>query len=140
VLTPKTKRPPQAAGTISRTMKPDDDRRGMKTVSMKTVLTPSVATFATTGPKTHGLSFQPERFDDGTVAVDVFVFDIIEQSATPAHEHQQTSTGMVVLLVNLEVFGQIGYAMGQQSDLHLGRSRVAFMQLELIDELLFFFR
>ena len=46
------------------------------------------------------LFFQPQGFNDGPVAVDVLVFDIIQQAATPADQHQKPSSGMVILLVN----------------------------------------
>ena len=45
------------------------------------------------------LPFQPQGINDRSVAVDVFELYIVEQSASPADEHQKPPAGMVVLFV-----------------------------------------
>jgi hypothetical protein len=47
------------------------------------------------------LAFQAQGIDYGAIAIDVFVFDIIQQSAASANEHQKTPAGMVIFFVNL---------------------------------------
>ena len=42
-----------------------------------------------------------QLLDQGTIAVDILVFDIIQQTATPADQHQQTTARVVILLVDL---------------------------------------
>lgn len=46
---------------------------------------------------------------------------------------------MVVFLVNLEVLGEVGNPLTQESDLDFGRTGVAFMQPMLLDDCLLLF-
>jgi hypothetical protein len=50
---------------------------------------------------------------------------------------QQTTTGVVILLVLFEVRGQIVDACGQQRDLNFGRTRIALGALEIRDDAAF---
>jgi hypothetical protein len=47
------------------------------------------------------LPFQAQRINYGPIAIDVFVFYIVQQAAASAYEHQQSPAGMVIFLVNL---------------------------------------
>jgi hypothetical protein len=51
------------------------------------------------------LAPQSKGFDDGTVALNIIALDIIEQSATLSHQHQQPPAGMVIFLMHLKMFG-----------------------------------
>jgi len=86
------------------------------------------------------LSADAQIVDDGTVALNVVAAHIIEQSAAAPDQHQQTATRMVILLVNLQVLGEVLDAMGEQADLNFRTSRVGVMQFVLLDQLFFVLR
>lgn len=44
---------------------------------------------------------------------------------------------MVIVWVLAKVFGQAGDALGQERNLHLGRTRITFMNLKVFDDLVF---
>jgi hypothetical protein len=82
------------------------------------------------------LPFQTQGIDNGPVAVDIFEFDVIEQPAASANQHQQPSAGMMIFLVNLQMFGKVGNAVGQKAYLHFWRSRIGLVQFEFFDQYL----
>ena len=57
-----------------------------------------------------------------------------------ADQPQQAATGVVILLVRLEVLGEVVDALGHQRDLDLGRPCIAFVGRELRDDRLLGFR
>jgi hypothetical protein len=67
-----------------------------------------------------GLLAYTKFLDQGSVFLNIFIFEIIKQTAPLANQFQQPLTGMMILLVYLEMFGEILDSIGQQSDLHLG--------------------
>jgi hypothetical protein len=79
---------------------------------------PSTRQAVTGGKPIPGLSAQSKIFDNRSIPVYIFVFHIIEQTAAAADQHQQPSPRMMVLLVDLEMLGEIGNAMGQQGGLN----------------------
>src|SRR5262245_31534500 len=80
-----------------------------------------------------GSPTQAQFLDDGPVALDVVLHDVVEQPPTPSHQHPQTSLRVEVLLVDLHVLGEVLDAIGQQRDLHLRRTGVAVVQTMLGD-------
>src|SRR5205814_531032 len=50
---------------------------------------------------------QAEASNQGPVALDVVVADVVEQPATTADQHEQTPTAVMVLLVDLQVVGEL---------------------------------
>src|SRR5690606_32094611 len=58
-----------------------------------------------------------EAVDQRTEALDVLLGEVLQQPAALADEDQQTTAGVVVVLVGLEVLRQVGDATGQQGDL-----------------------
>src|SRR5699024_1340390 len=89
-----------------------------------------------TEPAAVWLSTQTEAFDERAVALDVGVAQVAEQAAALSDEEQQAAAAVVVVLVGLEVFGQVGDALGEQRDLDLRRAGVAFAGRVLGDDLL----
>ena len=77
------------------------------------------------GARRHDLSAGDPVRDDVAVPGDVLALEVLEQPAAPADEHQQPTAAVVVVLVRLEVLGQVRDAPGQHRDLHLGGARVA---------------
>ncbi len=82
---------------------------------------------------------QAEAGDQLTIAVDVLALQVVEELATLAHHHQQTTTGVMVLDVSLEVAGQIVDAGGKQSDLHFRRTGITLGTLVVANDLRFLF-
>src|SRR4051812_26399555 len=74
------------------------------------------------------LAPQTEFGDDRPVALDVVLADVVEQASAPTDEHQESPPAVMVLLVDLQVLGEVVDAIGQQCDLHLRRARVRIVQ------------
>lgn len=71
------------------------------------------------------LSTQTERLDDGTVAVDVALVEIVKQCAALTYQLCQGTGRNMVLVVFLEVLCHVGDTVGEQCNLALGRTGVA---------------
>ena len=67
----------------------------------------------------------PSLLDQGLVARLVGALEVVEQLAALRHQLEQAAARMVVLHVGLEVLGQVVDALGQDRDLHFGRTGVA---------------
>jgi hypothetical protein len=53
--------------------------------------------------------------------------NVVEKTTTTTDHHQQSTTTVVVVLVSLEVFGEMIYALRQESNLHFRRTGVGAM-------------
>ena len=82
------------------------------------------------------LASQAEAGDDRAVALDVGLLQVVEETTALAHEEQQSPTAVVIVLVLLEVLGEVRDAVAQQRDLHLGGTGVALESGVLGDDLL----
>jgi len=65
-----------------------------------------------------------ESLDQRAIPIRVTSLQVVEKSPPLAHDAQQAASGMVVLLVDLEMLLKPRDALGQDRDLHLGRTRV----------------
>jgi hypothetical protein len=81
---------------------------------------------------------QTKTPDYRTVALDIPVLHIIEESASLADQLQQTTSGMMVLLVRLEMERQVLYPGAKQGNLHLRRTGIVVMQLVIVDNIFSF--
>ena len=72
--------------------------------------------------------------DDGAVALDVVLRHIVQQTAALADHLEQAHTAVVVLLVHLQVLGELIDALGEDGDLDLGGAGVALMGLVGLDD------
>ncbi len=70
-----------------------------------------------------------------TVLVNVAVFDVLEQAAPLTDELHQAAPRVVVLLVNLEVLGEVADALSEDGNLNLCAARVLVVFAVLLDEL-----
>ena len=67
------------------------------------------------------------------VTLDVVVLHVVEKAAAAPDEHHEASPGMMVVLVDLQVLGQVSDSFAQQSDLDLGRARVRLVKAVSLD-------
>ena len=65
--------------------------------------------------------------DQSTVTVDVLVCQIVQHLAALTDHHQQTTTGVVVVLVNTQMISQLVDASGQNGNLNLGGTGIALV-------------
>lgn len=84
------------------------------------------------------LSTETETLNQGTVTVDVDALEVIKHTTTIADHQQQTTTGVVIMLVLLEVLGQISDTLGQQSNLDLRGAGVTLVGSVSLDDFLLF--
>jgi hypothetical protein len=57
--------------------------------------------------------------------------EVIQQATSLANHHEQATTGTVILFVLLQMFGQLVDALRQQSDLHIRRPGVFFVDAKV---------
>ena len=76
-----------------------------------------------------------ELLDEGTILEDVVLLDIGEKTTATADEHEQTTTGVEVLLAALHVLGELLDALGEDRNLNLGVTSVDGGVAELSGEL-----
>ena len=81
---------------------------------------------------------QTELFNDSAVALDVSLLEIAEKVSSVSDHLLETSAAVVVLVVSLEVLGEVLDAAGKKRDLHLGRTGVALVGLVSVDNCLLF--
>ena len=86
------------------------------------------------GPLTVVLPTETVGGDDASVPLDVVVTDVIEETAPAADQHEQATTTVVVLLVDLQMLVEVVDPLGEQCDLDLGRARVGVVQAMLGDD------
>ena len=77
-----------------------------------------------------------ELVDNRPVPPRILILQIFQESPPLPDQHQQAPPRVVILRVGLEMLGQSVDALGEERDLHLGRSCVALVRLELLDQAL----
>ena len=75
-----------------------------------------------------------ELGNDGTIALDVLLHQVVEKAATLTDHLVQAATGVVVVGVNLEVLGELVDALGENSDLDFGRTGVGLVSAVGLDD------
>ena len=86
-----------------------------------------------------GLFTEIERLDDCSVALDIDLFQILQQLAALTYQAQQRALGSEVVLVAFEVFRKVADTVREQRDLALRRTRVGVGLSVLTEKLLLFF-
>ena len=86
------------------------------------------------------LSPQTELIDELSIAVKILPLQIVEQATSLAHDPHQPTTRMMILLVVLEVLGELVQALGQKTHLNLCRTGVSGMPPMGLDHALLNFR
>lgn len=87
--------------------------------------------------KLSDLATQAETFNQRTVAGNINALKVPEQTATLPDEEQEAATRVVVVLVRLEVLGELVDAVGEQSNLDFWRPSISGTSLILLDDGLF---
>jgi hypothetical protein len=82
---------------------------------------------------------QAKSLDQGPVTFDVFVLQISQEAPALSHQLDQSSTGMMVLGMDLKMIRQVTDTLAQDGHLHFRRTGVGVMQPVAIDNLLFLF-
>jgi hypothetical protein len=72
----------------------------------------------------QGLFSQTKILNQGAVLLQILFLQIIEETATLPNHLQQPLSGMMILGMHLEMLGQILDPIGEQGDLHHGRTGV----------------
>ncbi len=80
-----------------------------------------------------------EFADHVAIAVRVVRFQVIQQAAALAYQHQQSTPGCMILFVGFEVLGKVVDPLAQNRDLDLRRSGVRIMGPEAFDQVGLFF-
>jgi hypothetical protein len=86
------------------------------------------------------LTPQTECFDNRTVTLNIVAFNVIEQSATLTDQHQQSPTGVVIFFMHFQMLGQVGYPMGEKTDLDFRGPGIGVVFFVFFNEFLFGFR
>src|SRR3954447_11948723 len=81
------------------------------------------------------LAAQAELLDEGAIALEILALQVVQEAPAAPDELEQSTTGVVVVLVRAEVLGQLVAALGQHRDLDFGRAGVRLVLAELPDML-----
>ena len=68
--------------------------------------------------------------------LDVVLGDVVQQTPALADHEQEAAAAVMVALVVLEMLGEVGDALREQRDLHVGRTGVSRCGRVVIDDLL----
>ena len=79
-----------------------------------------------------------EFLNDSLIPFGIRLSEVIEQATTPAHHHEKTAPGGMVLLMRLEMLRQFTNPCTQDRDLHLGRTGVGRVSAVLVNQSGFF--
>ena len=90
--------------------------------------------------RNKGLLTNTEFFDDSTVTLDVFTFEVVEHTTTLTNECGQGALGTEVLAIVLEVLGEVVDTEGEERNLALCATGVLGVFAVLSEELSFFLR
>ena len=80
------------------------------------------------------LSSQTELADDGTVTLNIVVLQIVEEVSSVTDHLLKSAAAVEVLFVVLQVRGEVVDAGGEECDLYLGGSRIAFVGCVLLNQ------
>jgi hypothetical protein len=88
----------------------------------------------------HGLLLLSEvqGLNQLTIAFDIMITQVVQQPPPLTYQHEQATARMMVLFVNLEMFGKIVDPPCKDSHLDIRRAGITPMPLELFDDLLLF--
>src|SRR5205823_6438257 len=85
------------------------------------------------------LAAQAELLDEGSIALEVVLLQVIQEAAALAYELEQPTSRVVVVLVGAQMLGQVVDPLRQHRDLDLRRTGVGLVAAVLRDDLLLCF-
>ena len=65
--------------------------------------------------------------NDGTVTLDVVFHEVVKKTAALTDHFEEAHSGVIVLLVDLEMFGELGDALSKDGDLDFGGAGVTLV-------------
>lgn len=77
---------------------------------------------------------EAESLNNRLVALGIVFFEVVEQAATLADQHEKTAARAMIFQVRFEVVRQLTNAFAQQSDLNFWTARIGGMRPVLINE------
>lgn len=75
----------------------------------------------------HALPTQAKLADQCSIPLDIVAVEVIEKPTSLPDEHEQPSTRVVILLVDLQMIRQMIDSRGEECNLHLWRSGVGLV-------------
>src|SRR5215831_21016323 len=85
------------------------------------------------------LAAQAELLDEGAVALEVVLLQVVQEAAAPPDELEQPAPRVMVVLVRAQMLGQLVDPLREHRDLHLRRAGVGLAAAVLRDDLLLCF-
>lgn len=83
---------------------------------------------------------ETELLNDGAVAIDVLLLEIVQKIAALTYHLKKTAARVVVVVVEFQVLGEVGNSLGENGDLYLGRACVTLVCCVSLDDFgLYFF-
>ena len=86
----------------------------------------------------EALFTQTQFLDDRAITHDVLLHQVVEKATTATDHFEKTTARVMILLMLLQVLGQIIDAAGQYRDLDFGRTRVTLVGGILLHDFGFF--
>ena len=77
---------------------------------------------------------QTQLADDRAITLDVNLLQVVQKVSSVTDHLLKTAAAVEVLLVGLQVLGQVSDAVGEDRDLNLGRTRVSLVGCVLLNE------
>ncbi len=77
---------------------------------------------------------QTELRDEGTITLDIDLFNVAQESASFADFHEKTASARMVLFVNSQVLGKLIDGGSEQCDLHFRGTGIAVLTPEPADD------
>ena len=66
-------------------------------------------------------------FDSSSVSFDVLGLEVVEEVSSLTYHLKKASSGVMILLVYLEVLGKVVDSLSEDSDLYLGRTSIGLV-------------
>jgi hypothetical protein len=88
-------------------------------------------------PENRSLTANTEALNQGLVPFRATALQVVQEAPAASDHRQQSTTGMMVLLVRLEMVRELQNSLAQDGYLYLWRPAIGFVLLELANNLLF---
>ena len=81
---------------------------------------------------------ETKLLNDSSVSLDVYLLEVVEEVSSVTYHLEEAATAVVVLVVALEVLGEVRNSVSKNCDLNLGRSGVTLVGSVLFNNCLLF--